>query len=96
MGLGYSLYSLMEGEISEMETDLRPFVVRAEEFGVPQARHRIFIVGVRRDIKVVPGKLRAHAPPTLKQTIGTLPAIRSGVSKGVDSPCSVARCNFRA
>lgn len=83
--LDYRLYSLVEGEISEVETDLRPFVVRAEEFGVPQARHRIFIVGVRRDIKVVPGKLRSHAPPTLKQTIGNLPEIRSGVSKGVDS-----------
>ena len=84
-GLGYRLYSLVEGEIAEMETDLRPFVVRAEEFGVPQARHRIFIVGVRSDIQVVPGKLKPHKPPNIEQIIGNFPAIRSGVSRGVDS-----------
>ena len=83
--LGYRLYSLVEGEIAETETDLRPFVVRAEAFGVPQARHRIFIVGVRSDIQVVPGKLKPDKPPTIEQTIGNLPAIRSGVSRGVDS-----------
>ncbi len=59
--------------------------MRAEEFGVPQARHRIFIVGVRDDIRIVPGRLRPGNPPTLKQVIGDLPPIRSGLSRGKDS-----------
>ena len=28
------------------------FIVRAEDFGLPQARHRVIVVGVRRDIAV--------------------------------------------
>lgn len=84
-GLGYNLFSLSEDELPGIETDPRLFLVRAEEFGVPQARHRMFIVGIRSDIAIKPGRLRPHAPPTLKQTIGDLPKIRSGLSKGADS-----------
>lgn len=84
-GLGYRLYSLSEDELPGFETDPRLFLVRAEDYGVPQARHRMFIVGIRRDIKVSPGRLSPHKPPTLKQTIGNLPAVRSGVSKGGDT-----------
>lgn len=84
-GLGYQLYSLSEDELPGMEVDPRLFLVRAEQYGVPQARHRMFIVGIRKDIDVRPGKLKPHKPPTLKQTIGNLPKIRSGISKGGDS-----------
>lgn len=84
-GLGYRLHSLSEGELSGSETDPRMFLVRAEKFGVPQARHRMFIVGIRSDIKVSPRLLRPHEPPTVKQTIGNLPKIRSGISRGPDS-----------
>lgn len=84
-GLGYKLYSLSEDELPGMEVDPRLFLIRAEQYGVPQARHRMFIVGIRTDIDVRPGKLKPHKPPTLKQTIGNLPKIRSGISKGGDS-----------
>ena len=83
--LRYNLHSLSEDGLPGLETDPRLFLVRAEEFGVPQARHRVFIVGVRSDIGTVPRKLRCHPPPTLRQIIGNLPAIRSGLSKGKDS-----------
>jgi len=84
-GLGYKLYSLSEDELPGMEVDPRLFLVRAEEYGVPQARHRMFILGIRKDIDVRPRKLQPHKPPTLAQTIGNLPKIRSGISKGGDS-----------
>ncbi|MGS4991017.1 DNA cytosine methyltransferase [Roseibium sp. RP-7] len=84
-GLGYRLFSLSEGELTGPGSDPRLFLVRAEEFGVPQARHRMFIVGVREDIPVVPGRLKHHKPPTVRQTIGNLPSIRSGLSKGEDT-----------
>lgn len=51
-GLGYKLYSLSEDELPGMEVDPRLFLVRAEQYGVPQARHRMFIVGIRKDIDV--------------------------------------------
>ena len=83
--LHYNLHSLSEDELPGLETDPDLFLVRAEEFGVPQARHRVFIVGVRNDIDVAPDKLSRREPPTLEDMIGNLPAIRSGLSKGNDS-----------
>jgi DNA (cytosine-5)-methyltransferase 1 len=84
-GLGYTLYSLSEDEKPGEEVDPRLFLVRAEAYGVPQARHRMFIVGIRNDLKIRPARLRPHAPPTVRQTIGSLPPVRSSLSKGGDS-----------
>lgn len=84
-GLAYRLYSLSEQETPEHEVDPRLFLVRSEEYGVPQARHRMFIVGIRRDVDVRPRQLRPHTAPTVRETIAGLPAIRSSLSRGGDS-----------
>lgn len=83
--LAYRLYSLTDEEMAEGEVDPRLFLVRAEDHGVPQARHRMFIVGIRSDLKVRPSILRKMPAPTVRDTIGSLPAIRSGLSKEEDS-----------
>ena len=84
-GLSYQLYSLSERITSSDEIDPRMFLVKAEEYGVPQARHRMFIVGVRNDLHVQPGLLRRHASPVVDEIVGDLPKIRSGLSRGNDS-----------
>ncbi|MBY5883416.1 DNA cytosine methyltransferase [Rhizobium leguminosarum] len=84
----YKLYSLTEQEMAEQDVDPRLFVVRAEEFGIPQARHRMFIVGIRSDLKVRPGLLKRMTAPTVQEAIGSLPSIRSGLSKTKDSPAA--------
>jgi DNA (cytosine-5)-methyltransferase 1 len=79
----YRLYALVSSDglfDSESPTD---FLVRAEEFGVPQARHRVIILGAREDVAI--GRL-AHLTPAPSQlsvydTLSTLPRLRSGVSK---------------
>jgi DNA (cytosine-5)-methyltransferase 1 len=83
--LAYRLYSLTEEEMAEGEVDPRLFLVRAEDHGIPQARHRMFIVGIRSDLKVRPSILRKMTAPTVRDTISSLPAIRSGLSKEKDS-----------
>ena len=88
-GVEYKLFSLSEEEKSNRDGDPRQFLVRAENYGVPQARHRIFILGIRNDVlyhvRVSPGKLRPHKPPKLVEVIENLPKIRSGISSGQDS-----------
>lgn len=84
-GLRYKLFSLTEsGELSE-DVSPRSFLVHAEEFGVPQARHRMFILGVRSDIDVQPEILEKEKPPSVIDVIGDLPSLRSGLSREEDS-----------
>jgi len=83
--LKYKLYSLsQEGEVVG-EIEPKSFIVKAEEYGVPQARHRMFILGVRSDINVVPKVLKKSKAPNIEQVIGGLPKIRSGLSRRKDS-----------
>ena len=83
-GLSYRLYSLSEEDLAEGDVDPKLFLVKAEDYGVPQARHRMFIVGIREDIKIRPRLLKPHKPPTVRQTIGGLPPIRSMISPNRD------------
>ncbi|MXW46046.1 MAG: DNA cytosine methyltransferase [Gammaproteobacteria bacterium] len=83
--LHYQLFSLSEDQIPDRDVPPRHYVVRAERYGIPQARHRMFIVGVRSDVNVKPTTLREHKPPSVSETIRDLPRIRSGVSRTRDS-----------
>ncbi|MDQ8201215.1 DNA cytosine methyltransferase [Pelagicoccus enzymogenes] len=64
--------------------ELKDFLVRAEEYGVPQARHRVFVVGVRSDIDARPKELSKKRQVSLWDVISDLPKIRSGFSKRKD------------
>jgi DNA (cytosine-5)-methyltransferase 1 len=65
--------------------DPEDFVVCAENHGIPQARHRIIILGIRSDVGGEPGILQSFDPVTVRQAIGDLPRLRSGLSKEEDS-----------
>lgn len=81
----YRLYGLAgDGDRAEGD-DPRRYVVHAEDYGVPQARHRMFIVGVRDDLNISPGTLHTERAPTAAEAIGNLPKIRSRISKGTDN-----------
>lgn len=83
-GLKYKLYSLSQsGEVVE-EIEAKSFIVRAEEYGVPQARHRMFILGIRSDIDVIPGTLKRSIAPSVEQIINSMPKIRSSISRRKD------------
>ena len=66
-GLKYRLYSFSQSGEIKGDVDPKSFVVRAEEFGVPQARHRMFILGIRDDIDILPSTLQKKKPPTVEQ-----------------------------
>lgn len=67
------------------------FVVRCEEFGIPQRRHRVIIVGIRNDLmKTLPPDLenglleRLSQETTVEATIKDMVALRSGLSDEPD------------
>ena len=65
------------------------FIVRSEDHGIPQARHRIIILGIRSDIfNNNPQLLTRVEKVPIETVIGDLPKLRSGLSKEVDNPHS--------
>lgn len=57
------------------------FVVRSEEHGVPQTRHRVFILGVRKDLGISPKPLLKNDQSfALGQALEGLPSLRSRLS----------------
>lgn len=83
-GLEYVLVPLPEGAGVEPPTPSpEDYIVKAEAYGIPQARHRVIICGVRRDVfEAARGvrKLRVSAPTSVREVIGTLPELRPEVS----------------
>jgi DNA (cytosine-5)-methyltransferase 1 len=62
------------------------YIIRCEKYGIPQARHRIIILGIREDLSFEPEVLeQAQGNISIDSIISDLPKIRSGLSKGVDS-----------
>jgi DNA (cytosine-5)-methyltransferase 1 len=68
------------------------FVICAEHYGVPQARHRVIVVGVRRDVYSGIAtnwshfRLRRSEAVTVRQVLSQMPRIRSGLNLADDSP----------
>ncbi len=57
------------------------YIVECEKFGIPQRRHRVFLFGVRQDIRVDPKTLApGGAELTVRQALVGLPKIRAGLS----------------
>jgi len=82
----YTIYSLASTNDahadSESPQDPHDFVIKSEDYGIPQARHRVILLGVRDDISIVPKKLEKQKKKiTIEQVIGDLPKLRSGLSK---------------
>ncbi len=87
---GYRLYSLVtpdRGIDFWRRPTLQPdeFVVQCENYGVPQARHRIFVLGIRSDLfdsGVQPRQLQQHDHRVpVSAVIDDLPRLRSGLTR---------------
>lgn len=76
--------------LSPRRTDDQPagkdFVLRSEEHGVPQARHRVIIVGVRDDFTdASPTPLSVSDPVSISDVLKQMPKLRSGLTETKDS-----------
>lgn len=78
--LGYELHSFVT---DDPETP-HDFIVRADRYGVPQARHRVILFGTRKgENSAIPGTLITKPAVTVGQVLGQMPRIRSGFSARV-------------
>jgi len=91
-GLRYRIYSLVTDEVFESGTPdeaINPsnYIIRAEEYGIPQSRHRVILLGVSNDLalETLEHKLVRRPGPSVSQTIGGLPQLRSRITKCPDS-----------
>jgi DNA (cytosine-5)-methyltransferase 1 len=90
-GSGYRIHSLtcatsFSAKDSPRKIDVHDFVIKAEQHGIPQARHRVILIGVRDDIGLgTPGQIERAPEVTVEQVIGALPRLRSRLSKEPDS-----------
>lgn len=94
----YRLFALSpqprrKSNVENVEPRARDFVMRAEDFGIPQARHRVIVIGVREDlageisdqaVADLIEKRRARA--TVRDAICEMPMLRSGLSRSADGP----------
>lgn len=104
-GQGYKLFPVAaKPHNGEGHPPARDFVLRAEDHGIPQARHRVIIVGFRKDLAdkvdlretplLEPRDIRA----TVQEAISGLPKVRSGLSRGdeLEKWCEAVRENAMA
>lgn len=88
--LSYNIRSLVVPKNADKQ-DPHDFVIQAERHGLPQARHRVILLGVRSDVnsKVENQHGLIMEPSktvfTVGQALSGLPPIRSKISRGGDS-----------
>ena len=85
-GVGYQLLPLATiPPAGGQRADGRDFLIRAEQHGVPQARHRVIVLGIRKDIPVPditePLLGAAAEPVSVAEVIEDLWKLRSGLSR---------------
>lgn len=80
----YTLHSMVVNSDKQKLT-ASDFLIRAEQFGIPQKRHRVIIVGIRTDARLpTPKTLTPRNQMTVNDAIGALPKIRSTISRAQD------------
>lgn len=89
---GYKIYSLVSKPrndefLFDDKPDFKPsdFIIKSENYGIPQARHRVILLGIRNNINIQPEILTEQESVSISQVLNDLPKIRSGLSKIRDS-----------
>lgn len=88
---GYRLLALVPSRTGKAASSTNPdpheFIVRAEQHAIPQARHRVFVVGLRADIAKelsddeLTDLLQFSDPVSVKAALRGFPEVRSGISR---------------
>jgi DNA (cytosine-5)-methyltransferase 1 len=81
--VGYRVYSLVEAGTGPDQLQPADFIIRSEDYGIPQTRHRVILLGVRHDIPQRPHTITAHEDGeiAIEKVIDDLPPLRSRISR---------------
>lgn len=84
----YHIISFVTGKEPEPGNEME-YLIRTENYGIPQARHRVILLGIREDVfKKINERVKRLTdsdPVYIDDVIGNLPHLRSGFSEGLDS-----------
>jgi DNA (cytosine-5)-methyltransferase 1 len=85
-GLEYEIRSLTLETPSE-ELEPKDFIIASELYGIPQARHRVILFGVRKDLAKKKHRIlrKEEAMATVNDVLKSMPLIRSKLSQEKDS-----------
>jgi len=77
----YTLFSLEEPKKQPLSP--KDFIVKSEDHGIPQNRHRVILLGIRSDLVSTwsPSYLETTSKTPLSEVLSDLPPLRSGLSK---------------
>ena len=82
----YHILSFVTGTEPE---NISEYLIKSEDYGIPQARHRVILLGVRDDIWKKfgngVGRLKKQSQMSVKKAIGELPVLRSGFTHREDT-----------
>lgn len=84
--INYRIYSLTT-EAVNFDDNGNPifnpsdYIIKSENYGVPQRRHRVILLGIREGFGVPQNILQPQEEITLSSVIDNLPAIRSGITR---------------
>lgn len=82
----YRICSLILDPANGRPYRINDFVIHAERFGIPQARHRVILLGVRSDLDGRSYQLLRPSPRvSIENVLSDLPRVRSGLSRGQDA-----------
>lgn len=91
--LAYDIYPVARSTAADLfpgaagQRDPRSYLVKSERYGVPQARHRIILLGVRRNSALgIPEPLPEEGGEvSVKQALKGLPRLRSGITRSTNT-----------
>lgn len=84
----YRIYSFVTKATKPEGLEPADFVIRSEDWGVPQKRHRVILLGVRDDVPVDPftlGEFFDRENTNVEALLAGMPRLRSRISRGNDS-----------
>ncbi|MFN7056481.1 DNA cytosine methyltransferase [Hyphomonas sp.] len=94
---GYRLVAFCQSGFLSLDPAPSDFLIRAEEFGIPQRRHRVIVMGLRkdagdrcRDLAGLGMEDQRLPEATARMVLDGMPKLRSGLSRGPDDAAAWA------